>query len=40
MSQATPAVAGQEGVGFWLVTVATLVAAAVLGVVLRRIDWI
>ena len=40
MSQATPAVAGQEGLGFWLVTVATLVAAAVLGVVLRRIDWI
>jgi magnesium transporter len=40
MSQATPALAGQEGFGFWLVTAASVVGAGVLAVVLRRIDWI
>ncbi len=40
MSQASPALAGQEGFGFWFITVATIVAAAALGVYLRRIDWI
>ena len=40
MSQATPALAGQEGFGFWFVTVASIVAASVVTIVLRRIDWI
>jgi magnesium transporter len=40
MSQATPAFAGQEGLGFWLVTVATAIAAVTAVYVLRRIDWI
>ena len=40
MSQATPALAGQEGFGFWLVTVASVVLAGVVAIVLRRIDWI
>jgi magnesium transporter len=40
MSQATPALAGQEGFGFWLVTATCVVAAAIVAVVLRRIDWI
>jgi magnesium transporter len=40
MSQATPALAGQEGFGFWFVTAGCVVAAAVVTVVLRRIDWI
>jgi magnesium transporter len=40
MSQATPALAGQEGFGFWSITVVTVVAAAIVAVILRRIDWI
>jgi magnesium transporter len=40
MSQATPALAGQEGFGFWAVTLGSLVAAGAVAVVLRRIDWI
>jgi magnesium transporter len=40
MSEATTAFAGQEGFGFWFVTLASVVAAGVLAVVLRRIDWI
>ena len=40
MSEATAAFAGQEGFGFWFVAVASVVAASVLAVVLRRIDWI
>ncbi|HEY7736362.1 MAG TPA: magnesium transporter CorA family protein [Candidatus Limnocylindrales bacterium] len=40
MSQATPALAGQEGFGFWALTAASVVGAAVMLVVLRRIDWI
>lgn len=40
MSQATPALAGGEGFGFWFVTVASLVAAGVVTILLRRIDWI
>jgi magnesium transporter len=40
MSQATPALAGQEGFGFWFVTTASVVGAAIVAVVLRRIDWI
>jgi magnesium transporter len=40
MSQATPALAGQEGFGFWAITLGTLTAAAAAAFVLRRIDWI
>jgi len=40
MSQATPALGGQEGFGFWFITVVTVIAAAVATYVLRRIDWI
>ena len=40
MSQATPALAGEEGFGFWAITVATIAIAAVATYVLRRIDWI
>ncbi len=40
MSEATPAFAGQEGIGFWIVSLASLVGAGVAVVVLRRIDWI
>jgi magnesium transporter len=35
MSQATPALAGQEGFGFWSITVVTVAAY-----ILHRIDWI
>jgi magnesium transporter len=40
MSEAGTAFAGGEALGFWLVTSATVVAAATAAVVLRRIDWI
>lgn len=40
MSQATPAFAGQEGFGFWAVTVATIVVAGVVVAILRRIGWV
>jgi Mg2+ and Co2+ transporter CorA len=40
MSQATPALAGEEGFGFWAITVLTVAIAAVATYVLRRIDWI
>ena len=40
MSQATPALAGQEGFGFWAVTTVTMVGGAMTAAVLRRIDWI
>ena len=40
MSQATPALAGQEGFGFWAITVITVLAAAAATYVLRRIGWI
>jgi len=40
MSEAGSAVAGLELVGFWIVTAATVAAAGVVAVVLRRIDWI
>ena len=41
MSEAAPALAGGEGVGFWFVTVVTVVAGgASRRCVLRRIDWI
>jgi magnesium transporter len=40
MSQATPALAGQEGSGFWAITVGTIVVAAIAIPILRRIGWI
>jgi magnesium transporter len=40
MSEATTAFAGQEGFGFWLVTAVTVVAASIVALVLRRINWI
>lgn len=40
MSQATPAIAGQEGFGFYSVTVLTVIVAAIAVSVLRRIGWV
>jgi magnesium transporter len=40
MSQATPALSGGEGLGFWGITIGTLVLAACAVAFLRRIDWI
>ncbi|TAJ98920.1 MAG: hypothetical protein EPO36_13920 [Chloroflexota bacterium] len=40
MSQATPAFAGLEGFGFWFVTIASFVGAAVAIAILRRIGWV
>jgi len=40
MSEASSALAGQEGFGFWLITIATVLIAAVVLAVLRRIDWV
>ena len=40
MSQATPALAGDENFGFWAITIGTLIAAAIGVAILRKIDWI
>jgi magnesium transporter len=40
MSQATPALSGGEGLGFWGIIIATLVVAALAVAFLRRIDWL
>jgi magnesium transporter len=40
MSEATTAFAGQEGFGFWFVSLASFVVASAIAIVLRRIDWI
>jgi magnesium transporter len=40
MSEAGTALSGGEAGGFWLVTIATVIAAAAAAVVLRKIDWI
>jgi magnesium transporter len=40
MSEAGLAFSGGEAIGFWAVTVATVVAAALVAFVLRQIDWI
>ena len=40
MSEAGPAFAGGEAIGFWLVTVATVAIAVIAAWFLRRIDWI
>jgi magnesium transporter len=40
MSEAGTALAGQELPGFWIVTWATIIAAGIAAIVLRRIGWI
>ena len=40
MSEASTAIAGLEGYGFWLVTAVTVILAAITVAVLRRIDWL
>jgi len=40
MSEAGAAFAGAEAAGFWLVTAGMVVTAAIVAVILRRIDWI
>jgi Mg2+ and Co2+ transporter CorA len=40
MSEAATALAGQAGIGFWIVTIAALVLAAAGATILRRIDWL
>lgn len=40
MSQATPGLAGQEGFGFYFITVTSIVVAALAVWVLRRIGWL
>jgi magnesium transporter len=40
MSEAASAFAGAEGLGFWIVTAATVVLGGLAAIVLRRIDWI
>ena len=40
MSEAGSALAGQEAMGFWIVTAGTVAAAGVVALVLRKIDWI
>jgi hypothetical protein len=40
MSQATPALGGQEGFGFWSVTVVTVLLAGIAVAILRRIGWV
>jgi hypothetical protein len=40
MSEAANAIADREAGGFWMITVAIGVGAAVTALVLRRIDWI
>jgi magnesium transporter len=40
MSQATPALAGQEGLGFYLTVAVTIVTAIVAAFYLRRINWL
>jgi magnesium transporter len=40
MSQATPALAGQEGLGFWSITIGSLIIATIVIAFLRRIGWV
>ncbi len=40
MSEAPAALSGTEGGGFWIITIGTLLLAAIAIVVLRKIDWI
>jgi hypothetical protein len=40
MSQATPALSGGEGLGFWAITIVTVLLAIVTVAVMRRIGWV
>ena len=40
MSEATNAILGGEGNGFWIITGSIVLLAAIAGVVLRKIGWI
>jgi magnesium transporter len=40
MSEAAPALAGTEGIGFYIVTAVILMLAAITALVLRRIGWV
>jgi Mg2+ and Co2+ transporter CorA len=40
MSEAATALAGNEGTGFWIVSLVTILGALAVAVVLRRVDWI
>ena len=40
MSQATPALSGQEGFGFWAITIGSVAFASIAVAILRRISWI
>lgn len=40
MSQATPALAGREGLGFWAITLGSIVAAGMVVAFLRPVHWI
>jgi magnesium transporter len=40
MSEAASAFAGQEGMGFWIVTAAMVAVAGMVALVLRKVDWI
>jgi magnesium transporter len=40
MSQATPALAGGEGFGFWAITIVTVVLSIVVVAIMRRIGWV
>jgi hypothetical protein len=40
MSEAGPALAGQEMIGFWIVTLASVVLGVGMIAYLRRIDWL
>lgn len=40
MSEASSALDGREGIGFWLVTLVTIAIAAIVLAVLRRLDWV
>ena len=40
MSEASSAISGQEGAGFWAVILVTVFGAAAAAIVLRRINWL
>ena len=40
MSEASSALDGREGIGFWVITLVTIVVAGVVLAILRRLDWV
>ena len=40
MSEASSALDGREGIGFWMITLITIVVAGLVLAILRRIDWV